>query len=293
MIDDEYKGYNDGQIEALQSVGNVLVSASAGSGKTKVMVDKILKILREDENADITRMVVMTFTRAAAAEIKSRLLKKLYEALRKFNQAKEFDKAEHIRKQIEAFPFTNICTIDSFCFNLVKKYFGVIGADPSCTPYGDDEPARILAECINKVCDEKLNPNNPDPDFIAFAERYAYKRKLDSVKELILKLREFWMGQPDGEEFFKRDGEKAVEAYFMNYAKNHPNPDHKATIPPAGPGWAICTKCGKPLGIILNGRFISTNPAVNGKPVSRMLLAGEGVKKDMLDAERGDCPRWD
>lgn len=52
-------------------------------------------------------------------------------------------------------------------------------------------------------------------------------------------------------------------------------------------------KSGKPLGIILNGHFISTNPAVNGKPVSRMLLAGEGVKKDMLDVERGDCPRWD
>jgi len=46
-----------------------------------------------------------------------------------------------------------------------------------------------------------------------------------------------------------------------------PKPDYKATIPPAGPGWATCTKCGKSLGTILNGRIISTNPAVNGKPV--------------------------
>ena len=44
-------------------------------------------------------------------------------------------------------------------------------------------------------------------------------------------------------------------------------PDYKAIIPPAAPGWATCTKCGKLLGVIVNGRFISTNPAVNGKPV--------------------------
>ena len=77
---DEYKGYNEGQKQALMASGNVLVSASAGSGKTTVMAEKVFRLVKS--GADIKRMVVMTFTRAAAAEIKNRVLKKLYSALR-------------------------------------------------------------------------------------------------------------------------------------------------------------------------------------------------------------------
>ena len=206
---DEYKGYNEGQKQALMASGNVLVSASAGSGKTTVMAEKVFRLVKS--GADIRRMVVMTFTRAAAAEIKNRVLKKLYSALR------SDEAGDHIRKQIEAFPFTNISTIDSFCFNIIKRYFGVIGADPSSKPYEEDEANRLIVECIDKVCEEKLEAE--DPDFIAFATRYAYKRSLDSVKELILKLHRFASGQPEGVKIFQEDKEKAIEDYFISYAK--------------------------------------------------------------------------
>ena len=206
---DEYKGYNEGQKQALMASGNVLVSASAGSGKTTVMAEKVFRLVKS--GADIKRMVVMTFTRAAAAEIKNRVLKKLYSALR------SDEAGEHVRKQIEAFPFTNISTIDSFCFNIIKRYFGVIGADPSSKPYEEDEANRLIVECIDKVCEEKLE--SEDPDFIAFATRYAYKRSLDSVKELILALHRFASGQPEGVKIFEEDKEKAIEDYFISYAK--------------------------------------------------------------------------
>lgn len=201
MFDDSR--FNESQRRALAAEGNVLVSASAGSGKTTVMIEKIFRLIASGK--DVRRMVVMTFSRAAASEMKNRLVRRLTQEARVSSDV-------HLRRQLEAFPFANICTIDSFCYSLIKKYFAVIGADPSAKPLDPDESALWLEDAVDKACEEKLLS---DGAFVAFAERYSSARRLDNVKNLIKELRKFLKVQSDAQAFLTERRE-AVDEYFLN-----------------------------------------------------------------------------
>ena len=95
---------------------NILVSAAAGSGKTATLTERILRLLTDEENpADIASMLIVTFTRAAAGELRTRISRKLGDALAD-NPANS-----HIAKQITALPSAKICTIDSYYLDLIKN----------------------------------------------------------------------------------------------------------------------------------------------------------------------------
>ncbi len=198
--------FNESQRKALSAEGNVLVSASAGSGKTTVLIEKLLRIIQG--GGDIRRIAVMTFSRAAAAEMKNRLVKGLYDAVRSGS-----DPDPHVLKQLEAFPFASICTIDGFCYNLVKKYFAVIGADPSFKPLDPDESTLLLDSCIEQACEERLAAN--DEGFIAYAKKYTSSRRLDNVKKQIKDLRDFLKVQSAPEAFLNADYDEALKRYFF------------------------------------------------------------------------------
>lgn len=202
--------FNESQKKVLASSGNVLVSASAGSGKTTVMIEKIFLLMKS--GASINRMAVMTFSKASAADMKNRLVKKLYEAIR--NGGEE---ANIALKQLEAFPFSNICTIDSFCYGLLKKYYAVIGADPSATPLDPDESDRLWSESVDKAVEEYIEKG--DIRTINFLERYASGRRLDRVKKLIDQLKLFLAAQPDKEIFFTEDFSEKRKDYVVNEFK--------------------------------------------------------------------------
>ena len=105
--------------------GNLLVSAAAGSGKTAVLVERILEMVmgvdadgnKAEEKIDIDEVLVVTFTRAAAAQMKEKIADKLEQA------AEEHPEDEHIVKQLSLLPRADIMTIDSFCLGIVKDYF--------------------------------------------------------------------------------------------------------------------------------------------------------------------------
>lgn len=202
--------FNESQKKVLASSGNVLVSASAGSGKTTVMIEKIFLLMKS--GASINRMAVMTFSKASATDMKNRLVKKLYDAIR--NGGEE---AKIALKQLEAFPFSNICTIDSFCYGLLKKYYAVIGADPSATPLDPDESDRLWGESVDKAVEEYIEKG--DLRTINFFERYASGRRLDRVKKLIDQLKLFLAAQPDKEIFFTEDFSEKRKDYVVNEFK--------------------------------------------------------------------------
>lgn len=204
--------YNKGQIAALEpEKGNVVVSASAGSGKTTVLTERIVRLIVEGKS--IRRMAVMTFSKAAAEEMKGRIVKKLFALMR---ENLDDEVAERIRENLEAMPFATIGTIDGYCYSLVKKFFAVVGADPSAVPLEPDEGARMLEECIDYACEERIE--DKDADFIGFAERYAGTRKLDDVKDLVAKLRGFLSVQPNEEEILSAPTQKNCERFFLQYA---------------------------------------------------------------------------
>ena len=104
----------------------ILVSAAAGSGKTATLVERIYqKIIDTEHPVDITSFLVVTFTKAAAAQMKEKLLKKLEEA------QEQYPESEHIAKQNMLIQSADITTIDSFCLNIVKEYFSFLNLDPS------------------------------------------------------------------------------------------------------------------------------------------------------------------
>ena len=107
------------QTEAIQTTGtNILVSASAGAGKTGVLVGRLRKRCVEDR-IPINRILAMTFTQAAAAEMKKRLAKELHTS---FMNSQDPEEKEWLQKQITALATADITTIDSYCLTIIRKY---------------------------------------------------------------------------------------------------------------------------------------------------------------------------
>ena len=99
---------------------DILVSASAGSGKTAVLVDRVVKLLKENRHLNIDEMLLVTFTKEAAKNMRERIRKRLV--------ADSND--QHMKAQINRLALANISTIHSFCEQVIKRYYYVIGLDP-------------------------------------------------------------------------------------------------------------------------------------------------------------------
>ena len=203
--------WSNEQESVLKGNGNMLVSASAGSGKTAVMVEKVMRLI--EDGTDIRRILLMTFTKAAASEMREKLVKKMYEAIQKNNSA-------NVRKQLVNLPFAHIDTIDGFCFFLMKKYFNIVGCDPSVVA-GETSVMKLAEnECLDKVLESFFAQS--DEDFIKTADYFRKNRNYDNFKEIILQIKEFASTRPDKEAFYDKcvNGDrKETEIYYVKHKK--------------------------------------------------------------------------
>ncbi|MBO7178242.1 MAG: UvrD-helicase domain-containing protein [Clostridia bacterium] len=186
------KNFTDDQKKAIEFIDkDMLVSASAGSGKTTVMVEKIIRYLEtgginegdtqsneEGKKGDITRVIVLTFTRASAADMKEKLTKELSDAIRK--GVKE---ASHFRKQLDNLPFAYIGTIDSICGQIYKKYFEELGTTPKLDMLDAEESKLMMSKAIDTVLARKIEEN--DNDFQRLADLYSNAKSLSGLKETL------------------------------------------------------------------------------------------------------------
>ncbi len=167
----------------------VLVSAAAGSGKTAVLVEHIIqKVINKKDPIDIDELLVVTFTNAAAAEMRERIRK----AIEK--KAEEcFDDA-HIQKQLTYIHQAKITTIHSFCLDLIKEHFDQIELDPSFR-IGDEGELKLLkADLVKEMLEDFYEQNQSD--FITFVESYTTKNDTN-LEEMILKIYEYSRSYPD------------------------------------------------------------------------------------------------
>ena len=134
---------------------NLLVSASAGSGKTFVVVKRIVTRVVEDYQ-DIDKMLVVTFTNAAALELKERLISELHDVMKKTTDTKQ---KSHIRKQLTYINRANICTIHSFCLSVIKANFYKLNIDPNVITIEENKSRIKIVECINDLLDEEYKEN--------------------------------------------------------------------------------------------------------------------------------------
>lgn len=168
---------------------NILVSAAAGSGKTAVLVERIIKIITDVENPiDIDRLLIVTFTNAAAAEMRERIGAAIEKAL---NSQPE---NEHLQRQLTLIHNAQITTIDSFCLYVIRNHFHEIDLEPNFR-IGDEGELKLLKEDILKQVLEK-NYEEMRPEFTAFAEGYAAGRSDAKMGEMILSLYEFSRSYP-------------------------------------------------------------------------------------------------
>ena len=170
--------------------GDLLVSAAAGSGKTAVLVAHIISRIMDDEKPlDISRLLLVTFTEAAAAEMRDRLLRALDQAL-----DAEPDNAR-IADQISRVPKAHIQTIDSFCMWLVRNNFHKLDIDPDFRIAEEGEGRLMRADVMDELLEEKYEEGSEE--FLDLIDRYSRGKDDDAVSELILNLYYFSQSAPD------------------------------------------------------------------------------------------------
>ena len=161
---------------------NILVAAAAGSGKTAVLVERIInKIL--NENIDIDKILVVTFTNAAASEMRERILSAIY---KKIDESENEEEQKNLERQILLINKASICTIDSFCLDIVRNNFFEIDISPNFRIGDTPEIELLKQEVLEELFEEKYEKK--DEKFQKLIKTYTSYRDDTPLKELILKI---------------------------------------------------------------------------------------------------------
>lgn len=167
---------------------NVLVAAAAGSGKTSVLVERLVRMISEGSNPyNIDSFLIVTFTNAAAAEMRAKIAKRISEAV-------DADPDNvHLQKQLTLVQVAQIMTIDSFCLNVVRNYFYMIDLDPSFRIADETElklmKSDVLAEVLESYyAGEHAKDGGTDEEFLRLVESYGGKRTDKQIEDIVLKL---------------------------------------------------------------------------------------------------------
>ena len=168
--------------------GALLVSAAAGSGKTAVLTERAVRLITDPEHpVDADRLLIVTFTNAAAAELRARI----GQALLRRSQAEPGNTA--LRRQRMLLQRAPICTIDAFCLDLLHKHFQALDIPPDFTP-ADPGSVEMLR---NAALSETLEAAYQDADFCAFADLYGKGRTDKAAGEAVLQVYDFLRALPD------------------------------------------------------------------------------------------------
>lgn len=183
---------------------NILVSAAAGSGKTAVLVERIIsKITSQETPCDIDRLLVVTFTKAAASEMRSRIGNALEEKLQ------EEPDNEHIARQESLLHSAQITTIDSFCQWILRNYFHVIDLDPVYRVGDETDLGMMKQEILEELLEEKYLRAREEGDqaFLHFTNIFSPGRTDKNIEEVVLTLYEKSTSYPFPEEWIGSLGE--------------------------------------------------------------------------------------
>ncbi len=193
---------------------NILVSAAAGSGKTAVLVERIMEMVCDETNpVDVDHLLVVTFTKAAAAEMKERI----GAAIRK--RLEEQPNNGYLQKQEALVPHAQITTIDSFCAYILRNHFGQIDLDPAFRVADEGELKLLKKDILKELLEEKYQEKSPE--FLHFVECYASGKSDALLEELILGLYEFSVSDPFPEEWLEHllEEDKISEEVILRHVK--------------------------------------------------------------------------
>ena len=170
------------QKQAIDQRGkNILVAAAAGSGKTTVLVERIKKLIIDD-HVDIDRMLVVTFTKAAATEMREKIIKAINQEIED-GEAKGQD-TSFLRRQIDIIHRAQISTFHSFGEQVIKENFHAIGLEPSLSICDEAEGALLKQKAVEVLLEDKFEESSPE--FLDFVDAYGQEKSDGKIQGLIL-----------------------------------------------------------------------------------------------------------
>ena len=201
---------------------NILVSASAGSGKTAVLVERIIqKVL--NEYLDVDKILVVTFTNAAAQELKEKILNAIYKALDTETDAK---KINHLRNQLIYINRASITTIDAFCLKIVKENFNVLNIDPNIRICEEAQSILIKSGVLEDLLEEEYEGYSNDRNtFGLYNILELFNGKDEELLDNILRIYNYIQSFPYPFEWLKEQIEKYniaenVDLYNTDFGKD-------------------------------------------------------------------------
>lgn len=182
--------WTDNQLLAINARrGDVLVSAAAGSGKTAVLVERVLRMLTDSDNpVSIDRLLIVTYTRAAAAQLKERISSKLNELIL------EHPDNRYYRRQLVLLPRAHISTVDSFCSDICREFFHELNINRDYKIAEEGQLGVLSATALEETLNELYEERNPD--FYELVRCFSNSKSDRGLGENILKLYEFLRSHP-------------------------------------------------------------------------------------------------
>lgn len=213
--------YTPQQWQAIYDVeDNLLVSASAGSGKTTVLVQRVIEKLKNGTNID--ELLIVTYTEAAAREMKERIQQSLQEAIN--TAATDTDK-QHFTKQLLLLPTAAISTLHAFCLTVIRRFYYLIDLDPVFRMLTDETETILLKEDVWEELRETLYEEN-EALFYQLTTNFSNDRNDNGLTDMVFSLYEFARANPSPKEWLKSLAENyrvgtGIEesALYQNYVR--------------------------------------------------------------------------
>lgn len=198
--------WTDDQWKAISAKGSdILVAAAAGSGKTAVLVERIIrKVMDKDTPIDVDRLLIVTFTNAAAAEMRHRIGEALEKAIT------ENPTSLHLRKQLSLLNRASISTLHSFCLEVIRKYYFLIDIDPSFRIAETTEAELLREEVMEELFEEEYGKEGNEA-FFELVDRYTGDRNDSDLQLMVKKLYDESQAHPSPDYWL----DQLVESYRL------------------------------------------------------------------------------
>ena len=199
--------WTDDQWKAIMASGqDILVAAAAGSGKTAVLVERMIKkVLSKDTPINVDELLVVTFTNASAAEMRHRISEALEKAIN------EDPTSNHLRKQLSLLNRASISTIHSFCLEVIRKYYYLIDIDPGFRIADETEGQLLRDEVLDELFEEEYGKEGNE-DFFRLVDSFTNDRSDTALMDIIRDLYDFARANPDPDRYLQ----KIVQMYDVD-----------------------------------------------------------------------------